>query len=196
MTAPAAPSRASRSRLSLRPVKPASPSPPAAPKAWLSQAPAGLTAAPPPLTLTAPLFRRRTRRVELVATPPPPPPAPVRRPAAVARLLALAHHIQRSVDRGGYEDYAAVARSLSFTRARVSQLMDLLLLAPDLQERVLELQAVDGREPLAERQLRPIVLLPVWSDQRALWRALGLEAVWETSRQPRNSSLALPMACA
>lgn len=81
------------------------------------------------------------------------------------------------MDRGGYEDYAAVARALSFTRARVSQVMDLLLLAPDLQERVLELEAVDGREPLAERQLRPIVLLPLWTDQRLRWHALMAIAV-------------------
>jgi len=41
--------------------------------------------------------------------------------------------------------------------ARVSQLLDLLMLAPDLQERILDLEAVDGVEPLSERSLRAVV---------------------------------------
>lgn len=172
MTSSSLPSNGGRRRLPWSPPRPSSPSPAAAQVAGVAAKVPAPTAATSPLTLVAPLVRRRTQRTEFVKSLPPPPSAPVRRPAAIARLLALAHHIQRAVDRGGYEDYAAVARALSFTRARVSQVMDLLLLAPDLQERVLKLEAVDGREPLAERQLRPVVLLPLWTDQRLRWHAL------------------------
>jgi hypothetical protein len=70
--------------------------------------------------------------VTLSETPPPPKPEPVRRPAKVARMLALAHHLQSAIDRGLVADRAAVARKLGLTRARVTQLLDLLLLAPDL----------------------------------------------------------------
>jgi hypothetical protein len=48
-------------------------------------------------------------------------------------MLALAHHSQGAIDRGLVADRAAVARKLGLTRVRVTQLFDLLLLAPDLQ---------------------------------------------------------------
>ena len=117
-------------------------------------------------------FRRHGSRVSFSEKPPPPKPEPVRRPAKVARMLALAHHLQGAVDRGLVADRAAVARKLGLTRARVTQLLDLLLLAPDLQMRVLELEAVDGVEPLAERQLRVVVAAGTWPQQRATWAKL------------------------
>jgi len=70
------------------------------------------------------------------------------------------------VDRGDYRDRADLARQLGFPRARISQLLDLLMLAPDLQEFVLDLEAVDGREPLTERALRAVVKIERWGKQR------------------------------
>jgi len=83
------------------------------------------------------------------------------------QVLALAHHLLVAIDRGLVADRAAVARMLGLTRARVTQLLDLLLLAPDLQEAVLPLEAVDGAEPLAERALRTVAHAGSWVDQRA-----------------------------
>src|ERR1035437_9002026 len=40
--------------------------------------------------------------------------------------------------------------------------LDLILLAPDLQERVLSLESVDGVEPLSGRAFRPVVPAPSW----------------------------------
>ena len=59
-------------------------------------------------------------------------PEPVRRPARVAIMLALAHKIQQAIDGGVVRDRAEVARRLGLTRARVTQLLDLALLAPDI----------------------------------------------------------------
>ena len=59
------------------------------------------------------------------------------------------------------------------TRARVTQLLDLTLLAPDVQEAILEMVAVDGREPLAERELRPLVRCVEWGEQRRVWQRLS-----------------------
>jgi hypothetical protein len=73
-----------------------------------------------------PLFRHKSRAVTLAETPPPPKPEPVRRPAKVAQQLALAHHLQAAIDRGAIADRADVARKLGLTRARVTQLLDLL----------------------------------------------------------------------
>ena len=100
---------------------------------------------------------------------PEPPPKPVYRPARVAQMLALAHRLEAAIDRGDYRDRADVARQLGFTRARITQLLDLTLLAPDIQERVLYLEAIDGREPLTERGLRALVRLESWAEQRMIW---------------------------
>ena len=119
--------------------------------------------------LTGTLFRRRSSRVTLSETPPPAKPEPVRRPAKVAQQLALAHHLQAAIDRGAIADRADVARKLGLTRARVTQLLDLLLLAPDLQAAILALEAVDGAEPMAERALRAVAHAGTWAEQRAAW---------------------------
>jgi len=84
-------------------------------------------------------------------------------------MLALAHHIQSAIDRELVADRAAVARKLGFTRARVSQVLDLTLLAPDIQEAVLGLEAVDGVEPMAERTLRGVVRAGSWEGQREIF---------------------------
>jgi hypothetical protein len=81
-------------------------------------------------------------------------------------MLALAHKIQQAIDAGTVSDRAEVARRLGFTRARVTHLMDLTLLAPDLQERVLGLEAVDGVEPISERELRKVAHARTWDEQR------------------------------
>ncbi len=60
-------------------------------------------------------------------------------------------------------------RSIVRARAKVTQLLDLLLLAPDLQARVLELEAIDGAEPMTERSLRAVAHEGSWADQRAAW---------------------------
>ncbi len=98
-----------------------------------------------------------------------------RYPAHVARQLALAHALQRRVDSGEFADHATMARALGFTRARISQLMDLLLLAPDLQEEILFLEVPSGKQPISERALREAVLRSLdWVEQRRRWRALGV----------------------
>lgn len=88
------------------------------------------------------------------------------RPANVAALLALAHHVQRLIDAGRIADRAEVARRLRWTRARVSQVMDLLLLAPDIQEAVLHLEA---GSLVTERALRAVVRCEDWREQRVLF---------------------------
>lgn len=120
------------------------------------------------------LRQREGKAVKFASAPPPPKREPVRRPAHVAHMLALAHHLQRAIDKGLVADRAAVARKLGLTRARVTQLLDLLLLAPDLQLQILKLEAVDGIEPTSERPLRRIAHLAPWPVQLASWAELRL----------------------
>ena len=137
-------------------------------EAETTEAPAeACKSAPHRRVLTGTLFRKRSSPVSFTEAPPAPKPEPARRPAKVARMLALAHHIQNAIDRGVVADRAAVARKLGFTRARITQLLDLVLLAPDIQARVLELEAVDGVEPMSERALRAVVQVATWEQQRA-----------------------------
>jgi hypothetical protein len=98
--------------------------------------------------------------------------APVYRPARVALMLALAHKIDAAIAAGQLHDQADAARRLDLTRARVTQLLALLALAPDLQERVLFLESVDGLEPLTERALRRATHARSWEDQRVICRSL------------------------
>ena len=85
-------------------------------------------------------------------------------------MLALAHKIQQAIDRGAVRDRAEVARRLGLTRARVTQLLDLTLLAPDIQEQILDLQAIDGVEQTHERALRYLVRQAGWAEQRTRHR--------------------------
>jgi hypothetical protein len=55
----------------------------------------------------------------------------------------------------------------------MTQLLDLLLLAPDIQARGLELEAIDGVEPMSERSLRATVRASAWDRQRETCALLG-----------------------
>jgi hypothetical protein len=118
---------------------------------------------------TGQLFRGRDGRKTTFSDKPPSRPEPVRRPARIARMLALAHSFQAEVDGGKYLDRADLARQLGLTRARVTQLLDLMLLAPDIQEEILFLDAVAGAEPVSERTLRKVTRHLPWAEQRTAW---------------------------
>ena len=88
----------------------------------------------------------------------------------VARMLALAHWIDEMIRAGELRDLADAARAIGVTRARVTQIMNLLLLAPAIQEQILNLPPVtNGRDSVSERALRRIVAEPDWKRQIELW---------------------------
>lgn len=103
---------------------------------------------------------------------PPPAPVPPGRVPRVARLMALAVKLDGLVRSGAVADYATLARLGHVTRARVTQVMSLTLLAPDIQEELLFLPPViHGRDPLVLRDLLPIAAVPDWRLQRRAWTA-------------------------
>lgn len=92
----------------------------------------------------------------------------------VSRMMALAIHLQKLVDTGEVSDYAELARLGEVSRARLTQIMDLTLLAPDIQEAVLFLPQIrSGRDPLSERKLRRVAANPIWACQREQWVQLA-----------------------
>src|SRR5262245_30440286 len=87
---------------------------------------------------TLPL-RRRRHPLEPDAGAPLHPSPPARIPR-LARLMALARQVEELVRSGTLGSYAAAARLGRVSRARLSQILGLLNLAPDLQEQLLFLE--------------------------------------------------------
>ena len=81
-------------------------------------------------------------------------------PSRAARMLALAQHIERLVEQGKLASYAAAAEALGLTRARLTQVMNLLLLAPEVQEQILA-----GELTATERALRKVSAEAEWGRQ-------------------------------
>ncbi len=120
-------------------------------------------------------FRAQARgRKQLRVGPEPPKPAPdPGRVPRVARLMALAIRFEGLLRAGVVKDYAHLARLGHVSRARVSQVMGLLSLAPDLQEAVLLLpRTLKGRDPIPLWRLLPIAATLDWRKQRRLWAGL------------------------
>jgi hypothetical protein len=123
-------------------------------------------------------------RKELESGAEPPAPTPGRLPR-VARLLALAHRLEQLVRTGVVKDYAEAARLGHVTRARISQIMSLLYLAPDIQETILFLPRVErGGDPVVLHELLPIAAAADWAKQRRLWRRLGEAFGWPRRHAP------------
>lgn len=89
----------------------------------------------------------------------------------ISQLMALAIRFEQLIRDGVARDQADLARLALVSRARVTQIMDLLMLAPDIQEAVLFLPPVHkGRDPITERDVRKILTEIDWNPQRAAWR--------------------------
>ena len=89
----------------------------------------------------------------------------------LARLLARAG---AGIERREFRDYAEVACLGHVTRARMTQIMNLLNLAPDIQEAILfEAWCPGERGGSHERSVRDVCREVRWSEQRRLWAMRG-----------------------
>jgi len=121
-------------------------------------------------------FARRSKgRREMRSGPAPVPQrAPDGRVPRVSRLMALAIRLDGYLREGVVTDQAELARLGHVIRARITQIMNLLHLAPDIQEAVLFLPRVaEGRDPITERDLRPIAAEMDWDRQRRMWAGVA-----------------------
>ncbi|MFG0243662.1 MAG: hypothetical protein ACF8R9_12820 [Phycisphaerales bacterium JB054] len=110
-----------------------------------------------------------------------PAPVPERVPEGtvprVSRLMSLAIRFDELLREGAVEGQADLARLGHISRARVTQIMNLLLLAPDIQAAILNLPlTVRGRDPITETMLRPIAAEVDWAVQRRMWSPLDSPA--------------------
>ena len=98
---------------------------------------------------------------------------PPGRAPRVARLMALALRFEELVRTGEVASYSELASLGHVTRARICQIMNLLHLAPDIQEALLFLPpTLRGRDATILADLQPIAAAFDWRKQRRLWRKL------------------------
>jgi hypothetical protein len=91
----------------------------------------------------------------------------------ITQVLALAVHLEDRIKRGEAKDYADVGRLSCLCRERISQIVRLNYLAPDIQVELLYLPpTTSGRFPISETAVRKIANLLSWADQRREWKAL------------------------
>lgn len=103
----------------------------------------------------------------------------------VSKLMALAIRLEGLVRDGTVKDQADLARLGKVTRARTTQIMNLLLLAPDIQEKVLFLLLTErGKDSIMEQHLRPIVAQPDWREQRRMWKELARQRLATSTDVP------------
>jgi len=87
----------------------------------------------------------------------------------IARLMALAIRFEGLLRDKTIRDCAELARLGRVTRARMTQIMKLLYLAPDIQEQLLFLPPMKG---LNERNLRHVVRRIDWDEQRRMFQKI------------------------
>ena len=119
-------------------------------------------------------FEIKARRKRIVDGPGPASeeaPLPGRVPR-VAKLMALAIRFDKLIAGGIVANQSELAHLAQVTQPRMTQIMNLLHLAPDIQEEILFMAPVtDGRDPVTERDLRPIAAESLWTRQRLAWWA-------------------------
>ncbi|MBW2087122.1 MAG: hypothetical protein JRI54_14025 [Deltaproteobacteria bacterium] len=73
---------------------------------------------------------------------------------------------QHLLDTGQVASQAAIARLEGITRGRVTQIMSLLLLAPEIQQHILNMPRTANRPVITERALRHITQLENYQAQK------------------------------
>ena len=100
----------------------------------------------------------------------PKPPARIPR---IARLMALAIHYQEMLRTGEATDMIELSRRAKVSQPRMSQIMALNLLAPDIQTALLDLPPQSKGKPfLHEKRIRPITAMLEWTEQRVAWQQI------------------------
>jgi hypothetical protein len=115
---------------------------------------------------------KRTAKTNVETGTQPEQPTLVRLPR-ITKMMALAIRLDYLIKSGQVTDQAELARVGHVSQARLTQIMDLNLLAPDIQEEILGMSSCQtGTEHLGERDLRPLVSMPCWRKQRQMWQFL------------------------
>ena len=114
-------------------------------------------------------LRRRAPLGQVVSAVPPGrgDPKPPREPKTprIVELLRKANEWKALLESGMVASQAEIALREGITRARVTQIMGMLRLAPEIREKILSLPDTLHRPPMTERMLRPIGAIADHPDQ-------------------------------
>jgi DNA invertase Pin-like site-specific DNA recombinase len=91
----------------------------------------------------------------------------------ISRLLALALKMEQMIEQGVVKSYSELAQLGQVSTARITQIMNLLHLAPDIQEQILSPDCPPVK--LRESGVRKLCSVVRWSEQRAGWQYLLTE---------------------
>ena len=92
----------------------------------------------------------------------------------ITRLLALAVKFDGLIQQGIVKDYAELARLGQISRARVTQIMNLVNLAPDIQEEILSWAGSGySKQHIRETSVRTLSAEVLWTRQREQWKNCG-----------------------
>ena len=139
-----------------------------------------------PFTITREFHTTRRRDGQQHLRPGPAPDTPKGKIPRISRLMALAIHCDELLRSGKVANQSALAEYAQITPARLTQILTLLNLAPDIQEEILFLpRTVKGRGEVKERDVRRIAMKQVWGAQREIWKLTGCN-------EHRNSTIAQP----
>ena len=133
------------------------------------------------ITVTTKVYFNRGKCGRRRMSDKPKPPVPAARVPRISKLMALAIRFDGLIRDGVVHDLSELARLCRVTQPRMTQIMNLNHLAPDIQEELLFLPPLaSGRDPITERALRVICTKRGWQAQRSLWAA--------TPHRARNDS--------
>ncbi len=118
--------------------------------------------------------KRVGKYIAMVEGPAPTAPEhPKGRLPRITRYMALAIYYEDLIRQGHVRDYAEIAVLGHVTRARVTQIMNLRLLAPDIQEQILDFSRIQqGRDDLSLRLFQNVALQAYWTKQRQMWKSM------------------------
>lgn len=138
----------------------------------------------------------KTRRELKEGDAPPKVTPPEGRTPHISKLMALAIKFERLLMTGAVRNQTDLARAGHVTSARVSQIMNLNHLAPDIQEEILFLPRVtQGRCKISEQILRPLACMPDWTHQRRAWARVQTDVLKAMSQPQRPVSAVRDGGC-
>ncbi len=130
--------------------------------------------------------QRRARKVGAAAAE---AQLPIGRVPRVSKIMALAIRFDKLIREGAVNNQSALAKLGRVSRVRMTQIMNLNLLAPDIQEEVLHLPLhYCGRERMKECELREIAAEVDWGRQREMWGEIG-QSIQSSSKKSLEISL-------